>query len=236
MKNTAVSIEDRRHFQNRDRNANLLYVRYVRDGRGAICTADSRGTKMTDEQIAELILHRLYHGAFEMGVEYAPNLHEFAKEIGVENNRIWEAYYRLNDQYLVEAFAIGGSVNITSSGIHYCETNGIAEDDLAAHQQQTRTRLLDAAMRLREKHGHNALIDWTHLCSEADVEEQDFHNNYHFLVDFGMLESTTLRSFQITPAGMKAVEDYRQRVATPQSVRGTALAGRDDSATTRPPA
>lgn len=168
---------------------------------------------MTDQEIETSVLRRLYAGAFEPNVEYKLNLNEFAKELQIDAKHIWEIFGQLNEQNLVESYSLGGNINITSAGILYCEENSLVETSVIHHQRQIRTKLLDAAARLREKGGRWAYIHYTQLCAEAGVEEQDFHNNFRLLIYSGLLESKAIGYFQITPAGLEKVEEYRKRLA-----------------------
>jgi len=167
---------------------------------------------MTDKEIADLILRRLYSGAFEPNVDCILNLNDFALKLKVDNDRIWEIYEQLKEKNLIESFALGGLIRITSYGILYCEESGLAESELIQHQKKVRTKLLDTLATIQEERGRNFFVDWQHLCKEAGVEEQDYNNNSRFLSDMGMWEKKTHRALVITPEGREKIKDYRKRV------------------------
>lgn len=160
------------------------------------------------------ILRMMYDALFDRSGPGYSNLHRFAEDNGYDRGSVEDAFDDLNDAGLAEYHAAGGEVIITTLGIMHVEEMGIADADLIIHQEQVRTKMADAMVRLHDEHGRRAHIDWTLLVESAGVEQEDFNFNYRVLCDLGiMCSGSSIRAVDITEYGRQVVQEYRQRCA-----------------------
>ncbi len=172
---------------------------------------------MTNDKIKKVILCRLYSGAFEPDVNYYFNLHDFAKENEIDNDLIWKIFDELKADDLIRFWAMGGMVAPTPSGLLYCEKNNLVDEELMKKQNKIRTKLLVTLAQILEEHSHGYMVDWKELCQEAEVSEQDFHNNEPILRDLYLIEKETHRSYVLTSLGKKKVNEYKKKVGRLES-------------------
>jgi len=167
---------------------------------------------MIREEIKKLILRRAYEGAFMEGVEYAFNLHAYAKDNRIENNEVWKAFEELKDEGLIDYDAIGGMVVSTSAGILYCEKQNILDEAVIAYQNKIRMKLLVTLADIQDKSAHDDMVYWEEWIREAGVNKEDFANNDRILRDSGLVRCEVNRDYMITANGLEMVRDYKKRV------------------------
>lgn len=167
---------------------------------------------MTNDEIKILILRRLYSGAFEDGVDYRFSLHEFADQNGIDRDLIWKIFDELKDAGLIKCELMGGIVEPTTPGLLYCEENGLIDPELKHKQAMIRTKLVVALYDIQEKSPHGTLIDWEYWIREAGVNNRDFDNNRKILLDTGLIDKKTHRSYFVAPFGITKVKEYKAKV------------------------
>jgi Mn-dependent DtxR family transcriptional regulator len=168
---------------------------------------------MKNEEIKEIILRRLYDGAFKRDVEYELNLNEFADKKRIDRGLIWKIYDELKENDLIRMWAMGGWVAPTSKGILYCEQNKLVDDAIIRDQNKIRVKILKAYADIYEKHSSDYLVDWEEICKIGDINRQDFQNNIKILIDGGYIEKNTIRAYSITLKGLETMKEYRRKTA-----------------------
>jgi len=168
---------------------------------------------MSNGDIEDAILKRLYACWFEPNVQQDVNLSDFATELGIGRDHIWDVFYQLQELDLARARYVGPLAAISSRGILHCEEGGLADPGLAAEQRKARDGILAVAATYRESHGVHAMIPYEMLCSDAGIEEESFINNLEVLLDFDLLERVTSATFRITSRGVERVRDSQTRSA-----------------------
>lgn len=163
---------------------------------------------MTDEEIKNAVLKRLYSGAFEPNVDYELNLGHFAKELNISHEKIWKMHDDLLEEDLLKFFAGGGWIAPTTSGLLHCEHNNLVSDDQIIRQNKIRITLLNTLASIYEQHGREYYFDWQDWCREAGIDEQDFNNNIKILEDLWLVEITTSKVWAITQDGRDKVKKY----------------------------
>lgn len=171
---------------------------------------------MIREEIKSLILRRAYAGAFEDGVEDYFNLDNFAAENGIDNDEAWKAYQELEDNDLIGFFAGGGLIMGTPRGLLYAEQHKIVDEALVGKQNKIRTKLLVTLADIQERSAHGTNVHWETWIREAGVSKQDFHNNDKILRDLGLVKEASNTEYEMAPAGMEKVRDYRCVVNKPR--------------------
>ena len=174
---------------------------------------------MSDEEIADAVLQRLYVSWFDPNVRKDVNLNDYAAEVGIDQKHIWEAFYRLQEQDLVRSRLCGPFAAITTRGVIHSEERGLADKQIAHSQARIRSGILEAAADCRENQGVHNMIPYANLCSMAGVSEMDFLDNRELLLECGRLEHVSGAMYRITAYGLENVVDSRRRAARLEQFR-----------------
>jgi len=167
---------------------------------------------MTREEIKRLILRRAYEGAFREGVEYAFNLHAYAKDNSIDDDEVWKAFEELKNDGLIDYYAMGGKVVSTPKGIVYSEKRKIADKEVVAYQKKIRTKLLVVLADLQDRSHLGDIIDGQDCMEAAEVNHQDFSNNEPIMQELGLVKCEKQRNYILSPYGREMVKDYHNRV------------------------
>jgi len=170
-----------------------------------------------DRELQVELLRELYIERFGPNASRGHfNWRTWAETRGVDERVAMASYQDLSDKGLVEAFALGGYVEITSRGALFAEENGVAPADLVRHHNAVRFAMVDAYTKIYEERGPHAWRDWEKVADDAKIGHPDFHLNRTILFDYGYLEGVrpgALREYQATPEGRRWVEQIRGRKA-----------------------
>ena len=155
---------------------------------------------MTETEIADCILARLYHqwerheggSVFELGDDMPGEVDPEAFE---------KAAAMLEQQHLIRNVGQSVHCDITARGINEAENSGLTEYETYQRYWKLRHSILAAAAAVYEERPRQQ-INAKVLLEQSGHDETEFFNNAQFLADSGLLEFNNSWDFRITDHGL----------------------------------
>lgn len=163
---------------------------------------------MEKAEVEGRILIRLYEAFFKGGESY--NLHLIREEVRLDDDTFWRIADYLSREGLIKASGMGGFYRITSPGIVRAERENLADEELRASNDRTRTVALDTLADLYEEAPYRD-VHIEILAAKTGADARALALNLMVLQDLGYVESSGTACYELTNRGLDAVEDLRQR-------------------------
>ena len=165
---------------------------------------------MKQEDVKDIVLNELYVAYFQG--RNSVNMHAICEELGMDTTAFWNIVDYMSQEGLIKAHTMGGNYIIRSFGIIRAEEIGIAPEEIREENQQVRTIVLDSLAAIREERGSLASKHIQSLSEELGVGVEVLANNLQVLDDLGYVEPMATGSYKITLSGLKAVQEWRERI------------------------
>ena len=169
---------------------------------------------MEIEELKNLVLRRLYDGAFLDDVDYQVNLREFASDKQIDPEQMSEVFDILNDDGFFKSCCIGMVVTPSTKALAYCENHQLVDQEFFLKQNEIRKRILEALMDIQEKklspYDFGPARDL--ICQTASITVQDFANNITILEYGDYVERlASMDIWRLTQHGKETIRDLRAR-------------------------
>lgn len=137
---------------------------------------------------------------------------EWARCQGLERDEWFRHFRSLKDDGLISGVATGALVQLTSKGVLYAESAGLAAAELVAENQTIRASILERLAQIREDGGADEERGWEAVRRAVRCRLPEFRRNLLLLQDLGLVNQAGAE-LSITGEGLDTVRATREKKA-----------------------
>jgi hypothetical protein len=166
---------------------------------------------MTNEEIKNAILRRLYEIVFKENREGVVDIREFSASNKIDPEQAFKEIEEMKEIGFIEDGWVGGTYVFSPEALIYCEKHKLAAAKLIDYQEEVRRKLLLTLAAMQEKSPSGEGADWQEWIQLAEIDNQDLTNNDKIMQSLGLMRYESPGEYFIISNGKSIVQDYKKR-------------------------